>query len=79
MKITVKIVDVDTTEEMVMNPDALPADLRGWRHHRIEYGGCNEGCIYEGCILLPPRAEPNAIAQLIMGMQVWEEVWQEVE
>ena len=30
---------VDVTEEIIMNPDALPDELRGWRRYRIEYGG----------------------------------------
>lgn len=41
------------TEEMIMNYDALPPSLNGWRRFRIEYGfecGCPEGLIY-----LPPE------------------------
>ena len=72
---TVKILDIDTTEEMVMNPDAFPEELRGWRYYRIEYGGCNEDCLYEGRVLLPRHADPNAITDMIMGMQAREEMW----
>lgn len=73
----IKILDVDTTEEYVMNQEALPEPLRGWRHHRVEYGGCNEDCLYEGRILLPPRADPLAVVQLLLGMQAYEEMWTE--
>ena len=41
------------TEQMVLNYDALPGGMRGWRCFRIEYGfecSCPEGLIY-----LPPH------------------------
>jgi len=72
---TVSLVDIDTTEEMIMNEDALPPALRGWRYYRIEYGGCNEDCIWEGRIMLPPRADSHEIVRLIMGMQAYEQIW----
>jgi len=75
MKHNVNIVDVDLTEEGVMNPDAFGPDLKGWRLYRIEYGGCNEDCLWEGRILLPPRADRDAVADLIMGMQAREQIW----
>ena len=75
----VKILDVDTTEEYVLNPDALPKELKGWRYYRLEYGGPNEACVWEGRIMLPPRADPQAIVQLIMGMQSYEGIWQVME
>ena len=74
----VKILDVDTTEEYVLNPDALPKELRGWRYHRIEYGGPNESCLWEGRILLPPGADPQALVQLLMGMQAYGSIWKVV-
>ena len=74
-----KILDIDLTEEMVLNQDALPKPLRGWRYYRIEYGGSNEDCIYEGRILLPESADPDAIVQLIMGMQAHGQIWKEAK
>lgn len=41
------------TEEMIINYDALPKGMKGWRRFRIEYGfecSCPEGLIY-----LPPN------------------------
>ena len=35
----------------------------------------NEGCLHEGRVLLPPHADPDALAQLLMGMAAWEEAW----
>ena len=51
------------TEEMILNPDALPPSLRGWRRYRIEYGiecSCLEGLIY-----LPSDVDPEAIEALL--------------
>ena len=70
-----ELLPVDATEEMTMDPDALPSAMRGWRCYRIEYGGCNEDCIYEGRVMLPPQASPDALVQLIMGMQAYEKIW----
>ena len=72
---TVKILDIDLIEEMVMNPDALPEPLRKYRHYRISYGGVNEECLYEGRILLPPTADSDVVAQLLMGLQAFGEIW----
>jgi len=73
---TVKLVDVDTTEEGILNPE-FP--LKGWRRYRIEYGGCNEDTLVEGTIYLPPSADSQAIVDLIMGMQAHEQIWKVVE
>ena len=51
------------TEEMIMNPTALPGALRGWRRYRIEYGfecSCPEGLIY-----LPAHIDPDKIEELL--------------
>jgi hypothetical protein len=51
------------TEEMILNYDALPPSLKGWRRFRIEYGfecGCPEGLIY-----LPPHVDPDKIEEMI--------------
>lgn len=51
------------TEEAVLNPDALPPSLRGWRRYRIEYGfecACPEGLMY-----LPASVDPDDIEKLI--------------
>lgn len=51
------------TEEMIINPDALPPSLRGWRRYRIEYGfecGCPEGLIY-----LPADIDSDIIERIL--------------
>ena len=78
-KVKVELIDVDTTEEYIMNDKALPEPLRGWRFYRLELGGPNEDCLWEGRILLPPRADPDAVCNLIMGMQCHEAMWKLVE
>ena len=48
------LVDIDTTEQFAFSwPNK---EIEGWRFRRIEYGGCNEDCYYEGSIWLPPQA-----------------------
>lgn len=50
-------------EELIMNPDALPPSLRGWRRFRIEYGfecSCPEGLIY-----MPAEVDPDDIEFLL--------------
>jgi len=50
----IRLVDVDLTEEGAFSwPNK---EIEGWRYSRIEYGGCNEDCYYEGSIWLPPEA-----------------------
>lgn len=73
--ITVKILDVDTTEQFIMNQDALPEAMRDWRNYRIEYGGCNEECLWEGNIMLPPEADPTLLVQFLMGTIAYHQIW----
>ena len=70
---TVTIVPIDTTEEMIMRP--FPPPLDTFRYYRIEYGGCNEDCLFEGRILLPAIADPDALVSFLMGMQVYSKMW----
>lgn len=56
---------VDVTEEIIMNPDALPDELRGWRRYRIEYGGHAERCLLENHILLPPHVRMERLERLL--------------
>ena len=56
---------VDVTEELIMNPDALPTELRGWRRYRIEYGGHAERCLLENRILLPPHVRVERLERLL--------------
>ena len=56
---------VDVTEEIIMNPDALPDELRGWRRYRIEYGGHAERCVLENRILLPPHVRVERLERLL--------------
>lgn len=51
------------TEELVLNPNALPGSMKGWRYYRIEYGfecSCPEGHIW-----LPARVDPQMIEELL--------------
>lgn len=73
--INVKLIDVDVTEEFVMNPNGLPAPYKEWRFYRIEYGGCNQDCLVEGGIYLPPNIDASIVPQLIMGMDAYWQVW----
>ena len=66
------LVDIDITEDEVIG---LPPELAGWRLYRIGYGGCGEFCLFEGKVLLPPMADPDGIAQLIMGMEAQGWFW----
>lgn len=62
---TQKIVDIDTTEEMAFS---WPNDeIKYWRHYRIEYGGCNEECYWEGNFFLPPYVDSE-----VMGYKLFE-------
>jgi len=53
------------TEEVIMNYDALPKALNGWKMYRVEYGGFNESCIMEKMIYLPPFADPHDIEKIL--------------
>ena len=55
----------DVTEEIIMNPDALPDELRGWRRYRIEYGGHAEKCVLETPIYLPPWVRVERLERLL--------------
>jgi len=64
----IKIIDVDLTEEFAFswpNPE-----IDGWRFYRIEYGGCNESCYYEGRIILPPEFDSWCMTELFEIIQV---------
>jgi len=64
-KIQKPLVDIDLTEEMAFSfPDK---EINGWRCYRIEYGGCNEDCYYEGRVWYPPEADSS-----ILGYKLFE-------
>jgi hypothetical protein len=46
----------------VFNP---PKGLEGYRFYRIEYGGANEDCVYEGAIWLPEHVDRKEIEEII--------------
>jgi hypothetical protein len=53
---------VSLTEEMILNPKALPNHMRDMRRYRIEYGfecSCPEGVIH-----LPKNVNPDTIENL---------------
>lgn len=68
-----KRLEVDLTEEIIMNPDALPSELRGWRRYRIEYGGHAERCLLETPIYLPPSVDPDKLWHVLNwpARRVW--------
>ncbi len=68
-----EIIPIDTTEEIIMNP--FPPPLDTWRYYRIEYGGHAENCLFEGRILLPGTANPDALVSLLMGMEVYSNMY----
>lgn len=43
--------------------------LEGWRFYRIEYGGFNEQCVYEGLIWLPPHIKPEELEDMFRKWQ----------
>lgn len=48
---------VDLVEEMILNPDVLPAEFKGWRRFRVEYGGHGQDCLIEKHLYVPPKAK----------------------
>lgn len=60
---------VALTEELILSPSALPEQLRDWRMYRIEYGGFNEDCIWEGRIMLPATVDPHEFERFMAGIQ----------
>lgn len=63
------MIPVDATEEMILNYDALPKQLNGWRRYRIEYGGCNEDCFMEQILYVPPRFDIDKLLGLFERAQ----------
>ena len=58
------------TEQGVFNwPDP---EIHGWRNYRIEYGGCNEDCYWEGVVFLPPAVDSTMMMHIFEIMQVPE-------
>lgn len=55
---------VSLTEEMVLNPSAMPTGLEKWRQYRIEYGGHAESCVVEKVIYLPRCADAYVLDML---------------
>ena len=55
----------DVAGQIIMNPDALPDELRGWRRYRIEYGGHAERCVLETPIYLPPWVRVERLERLL--------------
>jgi hypothetical protein len=65
MVCTCKTTNPSLVEEMIVNPNALPPSLRGWRRYRIEYGfecSCPEGTIY-----LPDNVDPDDVEAMLRG------------
>ena len=71
----VEIIDIDYTGEGYVMPGRLGPELDGWQIIRVEYGGCNEDCLYEGRLLIPPNTDPQAVVNLLKGMAVDSAEW----
>ena len=57
---------ISFTEEMILNYDALPEKMYGWRRYRIEYGfecSCPEGTVY-----LPPDVDADKLEDFINAL-----------
>lgn len=61
--------EISLTEQMVFN---APPEMEGWRFYRIEYGGCNEDCIWEGSIWLPQHTDAGIVEILLRGAEAYE-------
>lgn len=61
--------DIDTIEEYWPWMSKRTGPFADWRRYRIEYGGHAQDCVMEGIIYLPPDGNPDAIVQLILGME----------
>lgn len=60
-----RITYVDTTEEMVPNPDALPEEMRdGWRYCRVEYHGEGPWAVRECGLWFPRYFDRDAFERL---------------
>lgn len=57
---------IEFTEEMVMNPDALPKQIRGFRHYRQEIWVGDEAYPIEmGSLWLPPYIDIVKVEEVI--------------
>ena len=62
---------VDLTEYGVQS---WPDGMEGCRLFRIEYGGVNEGCVYEGSIWMPPTFDRGRLEEFLRAMfRDWNE------
>lgn len=52
-------------EEMILNGEALPPELAGWRYYRLEYGGVNQDSQWTANILLPPWIDGDDWAERV--------------
>jgi hypothetical protein len=66
------MLDISSVGEAILNPDFYEGPLKGFRMYRYEYGGHAQECLFEGRLLVPAHADPEAVSQLLMGMQ-WQE------
>ena len=65
-----KLVDIDLTGQCAQSfPDP---EIEGWQWNRIEYGGCNKDCYYEGSIWFPPHVDSDMFCKIFEIMQVPE-------
>jgi hypothetical protein len=61
------LVDIDLTGEGVFSYPSK--EIEGWNYFRVEYGGPNESCYYEGSVWLPPEVDAFQVTKMF-------EIWQ---
>lgn len=66
---------ISATNEAILNPAFYEGPLKDFRMYRYEYGGHAQDCLFEGRLLVPKHADPEAVSQLLMGMVVHEEAY----
>ena len=64
------LVDIDLTGQAAFSwPNK---EIEGWNYFRIEYGGCNENCYYEGSVWLPPEVDAWKWTEMFEILQIPE-------
>jgi hypothetical protein len=73
-----ELVDINLTEQMAFSwPNK---EIEGWNHFRVEYGGCNEDCYYEGSIWLPPEANiDHKLFEILQVPEARQELHESIE
>ena len=62
-------VSVETVEEFILNYDALPPEMAGWRCYRLEYFGDGPYDFWETHLYVPPLFDRDALERLFEEAQ----------